>query len=52
MGIIQMLPEPISVAKPTYDDIASLFWKHVLCVSEVIPAVHVVFDRYVVNSLK
>ena len=31
---------------------ASLFWKHVLCVSEGIPAVHVVFERYLVNSLK
>ena len=31
---------------------ASLFWKHVLCVSEGNPAVHVVFDRYLVNSLK
>ena len=44
MAIIQMLPEP------TYDDMASLFWKHVLCVSEGIPAVHVVFDRYLVKA--
>ena len=52
MAIIQMLPVPTSAAKPTYDDMASLFWKHVLCVSEGIPAVHVVFDRYLLNSLK
>ena len=52
MAIIQMLPLPTSAASPTYDDMASLFWKHVLCVSEGIPAVHVVFDRYLVNSLK
>ena len=31
---------------------ASLFWKHVLCVSDGIPAVHVVFDRYLVNRIK
>ena len=52
MAIIQMLPVPTSAAKPTYDDMASLFWKHILCVSEGIPAVLVVLDRYLVNSLK
>ena len=52
MAIMQMLPVPLSAAKPTYDDMASLFWKHVLCVSEGIPVVHVVFGRYLVNSLK
>ena len=51
MAIIQMLPEPTSAAKPTYNDMALLFWKHVLCVSEGIPAVHVVFDRCLVKSL-
>ena len=29
MAIIQMLPVPTSAAKPTYDDMAPLFWKHV-----------------------
>ena len=38
MTIILMIPVPTSVAKPTYDDIAPLFWKHVFCVSEGIPA--------------
>ena len=38
MAIIQMLPVPTSAAKPTYDDMAPLFWKHVVCVSEGIPA--------------
>ena len=38
MVIIQMLPVPTSAAKPTYDDMAPLVWKHVLCVSEGIPA--------------
>ena len=52
MAIIQILPVPASAAKPTYDDMASLFWKHVLCVSEGIPAVHVVFDKYLAKSLK
>ena len=52
MAIIQMVPVPTSAAKQAYEDMASLFWKHVLCVSEGIPAVHVVFDRYPVNSLK
>ena len=52
MAIIQMAPVPTSAAKSTYGDMASLFWKYVLCVSEGIPAVHVVFDRYLVNSLK
>ena len=52
MAIIQMLPVPTSAAKPTYDYMASLFLKHVLCVSEGIPAVHVVFDRYLVKSLR
>ena len=53
MAVIQMLPVPTSVAKPTYDDMASpLFWRHVMRVSEGIPAVHVVFDRYLENSLK
>ena len=51
MAIIQMIPVPTSAAKPTYDDMASLFWKYLLCVSEGIPAVHVVFDRYLVHSL-
>ena len=51
MAIIQMLPVPTSAAKSTYDGMASLFWKHVLCVSEGIPAEYVVFDRYLENSL-
>ena len=38
MAIIQMLPDPTSAAKPTYDDMAPLFWNNVLCVSEGIPA--------------
>ena len=38
VAIIQMLPVPTSAAKPTYDDMAPLFRKHVLCVSEGIPA--------------
>ena len=46
MSIIQMLPVPTSAAKPTYNEMTSLLWKHVLCVSEDIPAVHVVFDKY------
>ena len=52
MAIIQMVAVPTSAAKPTYDGMASLFWKHVLCVSEGIPAVHVVFDGYLLNSMK
>ena len=52
MAIIKMLPVPTSAAFPTYDDMASLFWNHVLCVSETIPAVHVMFDKYLANSLK
>ena len=38
MAIIQMLPVATSAAKPTYDDMAPLFWKHVLCASEGILA--------------
>ena len=38
MAIIQMLPVPTSAAKPTYDHMAPLFWTHVFCVSEGIPA--------------
>ena len=38
MAFIQMLPVPTSAAKPTYHDMAPLFWKHGLCVSEGIPA--------------
>ena len=34
MAWLQMLPVPTAAAKPTYDDMASLFWKHVLCVSD------------------
>ena len=52
MAIIKMLPVPTSAAIPTYDDMASLFWKHVLCVSESIPVVHVMFDKYLANILK
>ena len=44
-----MLPVPTSAAKPTYDGMALLFWKHVLCASEGIPVVHVVFDKYLAN---
>ena len=33
MAVIQMLPVPTSVARPTYDDMASLFWKHVMRVT-------------------
>ena len=52
MAIIKMLPVPTSAAIPTHDDMASLFWKHVLCVSESIPAIHVMFDKYLANNLK
>ena len=52
MAIVQMLPIPTTAAKPTYDDMASLFWKRIMCVSEGIPTIHAVFDRYLENSLK
>ena len=38
MAIIQVLPVLTSAAKPARDDIASLFWKHVFCISNGIPA--------------
>ena len=34
MAIIKMLPVQTSATKPTYGDMAPLFWKHVLCLSE------------------
>ena len=34
MAIIKMLPVQTSATKPTYDDMAPLYWKHVLCLSE------------------
>ena len=34
MAFIKMLPVPTSATKPTYDDMAPLYWKHVLCLSE------------------
>ena len=52
MAIIQMLQASASVAKPTYNDMASLFWKYILSASRGVQNIHVVFDRYIENSLK
>ena len=52
MAIIQMLQAPASVAKPMYNDMASLFWKYSLSASGGVQNIHVVFDRYIENSLK
>ena len=52
MAIIQMLKPVSSLIKPTFRDLAHMFWTHILNKSEGISAVHVVFDRYLENSIK
>ena len=52
MAVIQMLQPPASVAKPTYNDMASLFWKYILSASGGVQNIHFVFDRCIENSLK
>lgn len=51
MAVIQMLQPPASVAKPTYYDMASLFWKYILSASGGVQNIHVEVDRYIENSL-
>ena len=46
MAVIQMLQPPAFVAKPTYNDMASLFWKYILSASGGVQNIHVVFDNY------
>ena len=54
MAFIQMLQPLASVAKPTYNDMASLFWKYmyILSASGGVQNIHVVFERYIENSHK
>ena len=52
MAIIQMLQPPQSTVKLVYNDMASAFWKYILFASEGVHNIHVVFDRYIENSLK
>ena len=52
MAIIQMLKPVSSIIKPTFCDLAHMFWTHILHKSKGISAVHVVFDRYLENSIK
>ena len=52
MAIIQMLKPVSSIIKPTFCDLAHMFWTHILHKSKGISAVHVVFDRYFENSIK
>lgn len=51
MAIVQIL-QPPSGSKPTYQQMAANLWKYILSCSQGIQNVHVVFDRYVSNSLK
>ena len=52
MAVIQMLKPVTSLVKPTFSDLANMFWTHILHSSEGINVVHVVFDRYFENSIK
>lgn len=46
MYVVHVLLPPQSFIKPTYHNMASLFWQYVLKRSSNIPSVHVVFDSY------
>ena len=52
MTIFKMLKHVSSVIKPTFFDLAHMFWTHILNKSEGISAVRVVFDRFLENSIK
>ena len=52
MAIKQMLKRTPSTLKPTFSDLANLFWSNLLSKSQRISALHVAFDRYLENSIK
>lgn len=52
MTAIQMLKPKPSPVKPTFFDLASLFWFYILSMSQGISAVHAEFNRYLENSFK
>ena len=51
-AIIQMFKPVSSIIKPTFCDLAIMFWTHILHKSKGICAVYVEFDRYFENSIK
>ena len=52
MAVIQIVNPVTSLVKPTFNDLANMFWTHVLHSREGINAVNVVFDRNFENTNK